>query len=194
MPDLLRELLQKSRSCRRFHQEQDIPSKKLLELLELTRLCPSAANLQPLRYVVVNNPEKNAAVFPLLKWAGYLKDWPGPAEGERPAAYLVICGDRKASTYLDWDAGIALQTILLGAAESGLAACAIAAFDKEGLRSLLQLDPGLDLVLVVALGQAAETIVIDPVRDGDIRYWRDDQQVHHVPKRSPGEILLALYE
>ncbi len=194
MPDRLRELLQKSRSCRRFHQEKDIPSKKLLELLELTCLCPSAANLQPLRYVVVNNPEKNAAVFPFLKWAGYLKEWPGPAEGERPAAYLVICGDRKASTYLDWDAGIALQTILLGAAESGLAACAIAAFDKEGLRALLQLDPGLDLVLVVALGQAAEEIVLDPVKDGDIRYWRDDKQVHHVPKRSPGEILLALYE
>jgi len=118
---MLKDLVQKNRSCRRFYQEEKIPQGILEELVNLARLSPSGGNLQPLKYILSKDPEKNSQIFPCLNWAGYLKDWGGPAEGEKPSAYIIILWDKKISSqYVEYDCGIAAQTILLGAREKDL--------------------------------------------------------------------------
>ena len=134
---------------------------------------------------------KNNLIFPTLKWAGYLADWPGPAEGERPSAYIVILGDKDIVPQTGVDHGIAAQNILLGATEKGLGGCMIASIDRKQLRRGLEIPDRYDILLVIALGKPKETVVLETVGpDGDIKYWRDEDGVHHVPKRSLGEIII----
>ena len=131
-------------------------------------------------------------MFPQLSWAGYLKDWGGPAEGERPAAYIVILGDKTVSHSFGCDHGIAAQTILLGATEKGLGGCIIGSVHEEELRKALEIPATCEVLLVIALGKPKEKVVIEPVGpDGDIRYWRDGESTHHVPKRSLEEIIIG---
>ncbi|NIM18452.1 MAG: nitroreductase [Candidatus Aminicenantes bacterium] len=185
-----RELLIKNRSYRRFYQEEKIDLSVLREMVENARITPSPANLQPLKFIIVNKPEVNRELFGYLKWAGYLRDWDGPEQGERPSAYIVILGDRNISTHVGWDYGIALQTLQLSAVEKGYGGCAIGSCDKEKIRELLGIPEALEIGCVLALGKPREKVVIDEVKDGDIKYWRDEQDVHHVPKRSLDELIL----
>ncbi len=188
---MLYELIRKSRSYRRFDETFLIDEATLRDLVELARLSPSAANRQPLKFRLVTDAETRAAVFPTLRWAGYLKTWPGPAEGERPTAYIIILGDTTITRNFGVDPGIAAQSIMLGAAEKGLGGCIIASFEQETLRRVLALPERYELLYVLALGKPVEQVVIEPVGpDGDIRYWRDEQQVHHVPKRSLDELIV----
>lgn len=187
----LAELVRQSRSYRRFFQEEPVSLETLRGLVELARLCPSASNRQPLRYILSNDPPKNATIFACLAWAGYLRDWPGPAEGERPSAYIVILNDSQASQSPGCDHGIAAQTILLGAAELGLGGCMLGAVRREKLRAALKIDRRYEILLVLALGRPKETVALEALgADGDIRYWRDEQQVHHVPKRALEDLIL----
>lgn len=188
---MFRDLVLRNRSYRRFREERAVRLADLRELADLARICPSGANLQPLRYALIADRDVNALVFPCLSWAGYLADWPGPAEGERPAAYIVILHDPAVKeSGPGHDAGIAAQTILLGAAERGLGGCMIGSIDRERLRGVLELDPVLQIVLVLALGEPVEMIVLEDLNgDGDIRYWRDESGLHHVPKRSLGKLV-----
>jgi nitroreductase len=160
----------------------------------LARLSASAANLQPLKYILSCEPGTNSKIFECLTWAYYLKDWPGPPPGERPGAYIVILHDSRISNTLDCDHGIAAQSILLGAREMGLAGCMLAAVKRSKLRRLLNIATPMKIKLVLAMGKPKETIVIDTVNEeGDIRYWRDENQVHHVPKRRLKDIVLTSY-
>ena len=189
---MLKDLITKNRSTRRFHQEVAVERATLRELVDLARLSASGSNRQPLKFVLSADPEKNARIFPCLRWAGYLKDWPGPAEGERPAAYIVILGDTTIKTSFGVDHGIAAQSIMLGATEQGLNGCIIASIDRPALREVLDIPARYEILLILALGQAGETVVIDPVgADGDIKYWRDAAGVHHVPKRALDDLILA---
>lgn len=183
-------LVLKNRSYRRFDESVEICKDLLLELVELARLTPSAANLQPLKYFVSADRELNDRIFPYLNWAGYLKDWPGPGPGERPAGYIIICGDSEISKNIDCDHGIAAQTILLGAVERGLGGCMIASLDRNGLRKEIALPEHLRILLVLALGKPAETVVLEEAGQAGIRYYRDENQVHHVPKRPLKEIVI----
>lgn len=188
---MLKDLVLKNRSYRRFFEETHIEKETLTGLVDLARLTASSANLQPLKYILSNEPEKNTLIFDTLKWAGYLKDWPGPSEGERPSAYIIILGDTGISKNFASDQGIAAQTILLGAVEKGLGGCIIASIDKLSLRSALKIPEQFELLLVIALGKPKETVVIEPVGPlGDIKYWRDGDETHHVPKRSLEDLIL----
>jgi nitroreductase len=189
---MIRDLVVATRSVRRFHQSTAVDLETLRQLVDLARLSASAANLQPLKYILSCDPERNATIFPLLAWAGYLKDWPGPVEGERPAAYIVILGDKDLRQSFDCDHGIAAQSILLGATERGLAGCIIASIQRRELREALAIPEHLEILLVLALGRAKEKVVIEPVGpEGDIKYWRDADGVHHVPKRALEEIVVG---
>ncbi len=190
----LHELLLKNRSYRKFHQEETIRTEELLGMVEATRIAPSPANKQPLKYVLVNRSEASDMLFPLLNWAAYLKDWEGPVEGERPSAYIVMLGDRSVSAFIDWDYGIALQTILLSAVEMGFGGCAIASCNKDKIRQLFNIDEKFEVAAVVALGKPKEVVVIDDVKDGDIIYWRDENEVHHVPKRLLSDLIIGILE
>lgn len=188
---MIRELITRSRSCRRFDQSFKIDRSTLRELVDLARLSPSGANLQPLKYILSWDEEKNKRIFPHLGWAGYLQEWNGPARGERPAAYIIVLGDTTITRSFGCDHGIAAQSILLGAAEKGLSGCIIGSVDRGALREALQIPAHLEILLVIALGKPREEQKIESVApDGDIRYWRDEQGIHHVPKRSLDEIIV----
>jgi nitroreductase len=189
---MIRDLVTKNRSYRRFHQEEPIKRETLRELVDLARLSASTANKQPLKYILSNEPEKNALIFSCLRWAGYIKDWRGPAEGERPSAYIIILADNEISTSLLCDHGIAAQNILLGAVEKGLGGCILAAVQRTKLRKLLEIAERYEILLVLALGKPKEKVVLETVGDdGDIKYWRDKKQVHHVPKRKLDDIIVG---
>jgi len=188
---MLKDLIQKSRSYRRFCQSTAVKPETLRELVDLARLSPSAANLQPLKYILSSDPEKNALIFPHLSWAGYLKDWPGPVEGERPSAYIIVLGDSEVSSSIDCDHGIAAQSIMLGAAEKGLGGCILSAIKREGLRKALDIPTRFEILLVLALGLPRESVVIEEAEpSGDIKYWRSSDDTHHVPKRPLDEVIL----
>jgi nitroreductase len=191
---MLEDLIRKNRSCRRFIQSRSMDMNTLNELVNLARLSASGANLQPLKYVLSCNPEKNAEIFSCLVWAAYLKDWPGPLEGERPSGYIVVLGDTAIAQDFGCDHGIASQSILLGAREKGLAGCMMGAVNREKLRDVLNLSGQFKILLVLALGSPREEIVVEPLgADGSIRYWRDNRGVHHVPKRSLKDIVIEAY-
>ncbi len=188
---MIRDLIIKSRSYRRFYQDVAIELETLKGLVDLARLSPSSGNLQPLKYILACDPEKSAMIFPHLAWAGYLKDWPGPSEGERPSAYIIILGDREVSRSIDCDHGIAAQSILLGATEMGLGGCIIGSIQKEGLQEALDIPSRFEILLVLALGKPRERVAIETVGStGDIKYWRSSDEMHHVPKRPLDEVII----
>lgn len=188
---MIKDLVLKTRSYRRFDQDFQIELKTLKELVELARLSGAAANLQPLKYILSCEPEKNATIFPTLAWAGYLKNWQGPEEGERPSAYIVILGDTEIRESFGTDCGIASQSILLGATEKGLGGCMIGSIKRAKLREALNITEKYEIILILALGKPAEKVVLETVGDdGDIKYWRDSENVHHVPKRPLDEIIV----
>jgi len=192
---MIAELIKQNRSCRRFVQDHPVAAETLRELIDLARCSASAANRQPLKYITSSDPKKNEAIFDCLGWAAYLKNWPGPGPGERPAAYIIITGDTRIATNYWCDHGIASQSILLGAREIGLAGCIFGAINKPRLKKACAIPDELEILLVLAIGKPAETIVLEKVGlDGDIKYWRDNQEVHHVPKRSLEEIIVTSFE
>ena len=189
---MLERLVKRNRSYRRFNQDERIDLKLLRGLVDLARHCASSANRQPLKYVLTVDPDTNQKVFETLRWAGYLKEWDGPAEGERPAAYIVILGDARIHKTFSVDHGIAAQTILLGATEAGFGGCMVASIDQLKLKQILTIAEHLVVLLVVALGTPAEEVVVESVgSDGKIEYYRDPDGVHHVPKRTLDELIVG---
>ena len=191
---MIEELIKQNRSCRRFYQDHEIDTGTLKDLVNLARLSASAANLQPLKYILSSNAEKNEGIFSCLAWAAYLKDWPGPKAGERPSAYIIIIGDTNISTNFGCDHGIASQSILLGAREKGLAGCMIGAVKRKKLRDILKIEDRFTILLVLAIGKPNEEVMIETVGDNDnIKYWRDNDSIHHVPKRKLDDIILSCH-
>ena len=145
-------------------------------------------------YIASCDADRNEKIFACLTWAAYLKDWPGPREGERPSAYIVVLGDTTIAKDFGCDHGIAGQSILLGAREKGLAGCMLGAVDRQRLRRQLDIPEKYKILLVIALGAPKEDIMIEPLGpDGSIRYWRDEKGIHHVPKRALADIIVAAY-
>ena len=188
---MLAQLVAQNRSYRRFNQTAPISMQTLKELVQLARLCPSAANRQPLRFILSTSAQDNAAIFDTLKWAAYLTDWNGPAEGERPTAYVIIVNTQKGWELAKYDQGIMAQTMLLGAVEKGLGGCMIGAFDREKLAEHCGLSEEMEPCLILALGKPIETVRVTALpEDGSIRYYRDEAGVHYVPKRDMSELIL----
>ena len=188
---MIYDLIKKNRSYRRFDESYEIERDTLVKLVDLARLSPSGSNLQPLRYYLSNDKEENDKIFSCLGWARRLKDWHGPPEGERPSAYIVILGDQRVSQSFNYDPGIAAHSILLGATEMGLGGCMFGNIAREKLQDLLKLDEHYEILLIAAIGKPVEKVVLDTVnQDGNTDYWRDEQAVHHVPKRKLEDLIL----
>jgi nitroreductase len=189
---MMKDRVLKNRRYRGFYQDYRIESGVIRELIDLARLCGSAGNLQPLKYIVSCDPERNALIFPHLAWARSLKDWTGPREGEKPTGYIVVLGDTEITRSFGCDHGIAAQTMLLGAVERGLGGCMIASIDRDGLRQALEIPPRFEILLVLAIGKPKEKVVIETLKpDGDAKYWRDREDTHHVPKRRLDDVILG---
>ena len=192
---MIADLVKKTRSFRRFNENRKISIETLKQLVDLGRLSASAANRQPLKYILSCDPATNDKIFPCIGWAAYLKDWQGPEKGERPAAYIIMLGDTTISHEFWCDHGISGQSILLGAVETGLGGCFIGAINKDRLRKELNIAPEFQIMLIIALGEPAEEVLIESTDDtsGNIRYWRDKNGRHHVPKRPLAEVVLTVY-
>jgi nitroreductase len=189
---MIRDLVLKNRSYRRFHQEHFISREMLCELVDLARTSASARNAQPLKYILSNDKEKNETIFSTLTWAAYLREWNGPAEGEKPSAYIIILGDTEITKDYFCDHGIAAQSILLGAVEQGLGGCIVASIKRAELKKSLSIPDKYEIIQVIALGKPAEFVVLEPMPgSGDYKYWRDAGQLHHVPKRALDDIILS---
>lgn len=185
------ELVLKNRSYRRFVQNERIPKELMVELVGLARVSPSPANLQALKFWLVSDEGECEEVFSDVKFGGYLKDWGGPVEGERPSGYIIILGDNDIKPIFEIDAGIAAQTILLGAVEQGFGGCMVKAFKRNSLGELFGLSKNLEIVLVIALGKPAETVIIENYeKNKGIEYYRDAEGIHHVPKRTLDELIV----
>ena len=182
---MLRELILRNRSARKYHQEVAVSRETLAELVDLARLSASGGNRQLLKYYLSCEPDKNAIIYSHIGLGG------NPPEGERPSAYILMLGDKEISQSFDFDNGIAAQSILLGAAEKGLGGCMIASIQRTNLRERLNIPERYEIILVIALGRPIETVVLETVKaDGDIKYWRDGEGRHYVPKRALADIIL----
>lgn len=188
----IKDLVLKTRSYRRFDESGSVEMKTLESLVNLARLSASGANRQPLKYAIFNTPAECERVFPYLAWAGYFTEWPGPEKGERPSAYILILGDKSVTEIFGVDFGIAAQSIMLGATEAGLGGCMIQSIKREELKNDFKIPDNYEVLLVLALGKPVETVVLDDIKDNDVKYWRDSNKTHHVPKRSLKEIIINL--
>lgn len=185
----LKELILKSRSYRRFDESYQIDAKTIESLIDLARLSPTGANKQPLKFLYFNTPDECNRIFPYIAWAGYLTDWAGPEKGERPSAYILIAGDKSISDLFGVDHGIAAQSIMLGATEAGLGGCIIGSIKRTELSNELSIPDNFDILLILALGKPVEKVIIEDIKDSNVKYWRDNNKNHHVPKRSLKELI-----
>jgi len=188
----LRDLVKKTRSYRRFDESFHIELNSLESFIDLARLSPSGGNRQPLKFLVYNTPETCGKVFPYLVWASYLTEWHGPEKGERPTAYVIILGDKTVSDNFGVDHGIAAQSIMLGVSEVGLGGCMLQSIKREELRSEIELPDQYEILLILALGKTVENVIIDEIKNNDVKYWRDNNNNHHVPKRNLKELIVKL--
>lgn len=188
---MIKDLIERTRSYRRFDQSISIDRSLLVDLVDLGRISSSGANLQPLKYIIINEIEENKMVFSHLNWAGYLSEWDGPPPGERPSAYIIMIHDKRISKNCYWDHGIACQSIMLGATEKNLGGCIFASFNKSALTNDLNLEADFEILMVLALGKPIEKVIMEPIKeDGSIKYYRDKNKVHHVPKRELKDVIL----
>ncbi|NNF45483.1 MAG: nitroreductase family protein [Desulfofustis sp.] len=191
----MKNLIERTRTFRRFEQDRTIDRSVLEELVNLARLGGSARNCQPWQYAIFTDADDCKKIFPYLGWAGYLSDWKGPESGEQPSAYILCILNRDwlkgSDKEAHFDLGIATQNLLLGDKEKGIGGCRIGAFSPK-LMEIFKLGDHQELSLVVALGYPAEQVVLEACEEGDIKYWRDGRGVHHVPKRELDEILIEI--
>lgn len=177
-----------SRRTIRKYLQKDVPKEVLIRCVDAARLSPSGANRQPLKYVIIEDKNLLKEAFGTLSWAGYLPDY-RPSEEEIPRAYIVILLDKNIRKNSGHDAGIASMSISMVAYDEGLGSCILGAVDREKLREILKIPDHLDIVLVIALGYPAENPIVDKVKNGDIKYWLDEDGVLHVPKRELEDII-----
>ncbi|RQD72512.1 MAG: nitroreductase [Tindallia sp. MSAO_Bac2] len=188
---MLRELVIKNRTYRRFDQEAVIEEQQLRDWVDLARMTSSGQNNQPLKYFLSCDRETNDMIFPHLKWAGALKDWDGPEEGEKPSAYIVMLGDTEISKNYWWDHGLAAQSILLAAVEEGYGGCMFGSVDRKNLAMDMKLPERYEIIMVIALGKPVENVEMVPVgQDGNMKYYRDEEGNHFVPKRGLDDIII----
>lgn len=188
---MLMDLIIKNRSYRRFDTAVHISMEELNKMIEAARLSPYGTNIQSTKYILVNDQQVCNMITENCIWAGYLTDWDGPAENERPTAYIVFLYDKTLQKESMHSEGIAAQSILLSAVEMGYGGCIIGSCKRPVLLEQLDIDQErFEIAFVIALGKPAEEIVLEEAADGNIKYYRDENDVHHVPKRSLDELIL----
>ncbi|MEA2078007.1 MAG: nitroreductase family protein [Candidatus Marinimicrobia bacterium] len=163
------------------------------DLIDAVRLSPSARNDQPLKFIILESKEACKTMFPYTAWAGYLKDWDGPTENERPTSYIIILSDSNISKKTDQDVGIAAQSILLTATEKGFGGCMLGSIKREMIRKVFSIENKYDIPLVIALGKPAEKVVIEDIQADNTHYYRDTNNVHHVPKRTVDKLIINIF-
>lgn len=184
------EAITQRRTIRKFRQDP-LQHYELVKLVDCARLSPTGANLQPLKYMIIDDKRTLKAIYPMTKWAGYLPAW-NPAENERPTAYIAILNDDtiKSADKCECDCGAAVMSMILEAQELGIATCWLGAIDRAGLKKLLGLEDRYSVLYLLALGYPAQEGDIVTMRDNDVHYFLDEDENICVPKRRIGDVII----
>jgi len=175
------------RSIRRF-QQIPIDLEILKKCVNAGRLAPSAANLQPLEYCIVIDKTLCTQLFDALHWAAYIQPKWIPKETERPTAYIVVLVKDTQNPYYERDVGFATENIVLAAEGEGLGSCILCKIERVKIQDICHIPLTLAVDSVIALGYKAETSVVEDLKDS-VKYWRDEQDILHVPKRKLDDII-----
>lgn len=175
------------RTIRKF-QDRDVEESKLYKMVECAAMAASGANMQPLKYKIINKEDELLKIFPCTKWAGYLSDG-APKDGEKPHAYIAVLGDTDINSRFECDAGAAIANMMLAAVDMGLATCWLGAIEREKISEILNLSENLKVLYLLAVGYPAQQSRAVGM-DGSVKYWVDESETVNVPKRSLGEILV----
>ena len=186
---MLKELILRNRSYRKFYADQPVSVSELKQLIDLARQTPSSKNRQPLKYILVYKKKESDFVFEQLSWAKHLVDWPGPSVDERPPAYIIMLLDTAINPEASIDAGISAQTILLGAVEKGLGGCIIRTVNRQQTAKHFHLPDHLEIIQVIALGKPKQEIKLVEVEHKKTAYFTDRNGVHCVPKRNLEDVI-----
>lgn len=190
---MLQQLVLKNRSYRKFFADVKVSEEALKSLIELARNTPSSKNIQPLKYILLTKKPDTDFVFDRLRWAWYLKNWSGPAEDERPPAYIIMLQDTHLNEMSLIDAGISAQTILLGAVEMGLGGCIIRSVNRHEVTQYFKLPDHLQIIQVIAIGKPRQEVKTTSIKaNGKIEYFEDENDVHWVPKRKLDDIIVKV--
>ena len=189
---MLKELVYKTRTYRRFYEDVKITKEELLEMADLARMTASTSNSQALKFMIINDEAKCELLFKSLGWAGALPTWDGPEKGERPVAYFIVLEDKALGTNKFTDVGITSQTIMLAATEKGYGGCMLGNIKRSEIAENFAIDTEkYTIQLVLALGKPKENVkVVDMPENGDVRYYRDEEMNHYVPKRKLEDIVI----
>lgn len=175
------------RSIRRF-QQKPINTELLRTFVNAARVAPSAANLQPLEYFIVTEEDMRSKIFETIGWAGYIKPTWKPSKNERPTAYIVVLVKDINNKYYLRDVGLASENIVLAAEEKRIGSCILCNIEKDKIQEILKIPDTLHVDSVIALGYKAEQAVVEDLKDS-VKYWRDENEVLHVPKRTLEDII-----
>lgn len=191
---MFKDLVKANRSYRGYDESYRFREEELKELVDCARLAPSSVNMQPFRYYLAWEKDETDRIQKQTRWARALPKLQLPHEGKYPTAFIIICQDLNISeslTRYQKDVGIVAQTMLLAAAEKGLGGCMIGNFGAKPLKEMLGLAQHLMPMLIVAFGKPDERIILTEAEEGgDIRYYRDENDVHYVPKRKLEDIII----
>ena len=182
------EAIRKRRTIRKF-QQNPIPEDILKKLIDTARIAPSGSNMQPLKFIVVNNEKIREEIFSHVKWAAYIAPKGNPEIDERPTAYIVVCIDNDIRRVTpESDAGAAIENILLAAVAENIGTCWMQAVDKPEIKKILNIPEQYAIDSVISLGYPKEESVMEELSDS-IKYWKDENGVMHVPKRKLEDIM-----
>ena len=189
------DLVRKNLSYRGYDESRRLTRAELEGFVECARLSPSSVNAQPFRYYLAWEKREVDQIQALTKWARGLPELTLPHPGHCPTGFVVICQDTRLGESLQRylkDVGIVAQTMLLAATEQGLGGCMIGNFNGNEVKAELGLPEYLVPMLLVAFGKPDETVVLTEVGEGgSTKYYRDEQDVHYVPKRRLEDIVLT---
>ncbi|MBP5423268.1 MAG: nitroreductase family protein [Paludibacteraceae bacterium] len=150
--------LAKQRYSVRLFSNKEIEKEKVDYLLEVARMAPSAVNIQPWSFLVLQSEEAKKDIQ-----ACYDRDWFKTAP-----LYIVVCGNHLASwkrasdnkDHCDIDIAIATEHIALAAAEQGLGSCWVCNFDAALCKKLMQLPDGIEPMVILPIGYADQQAVV----------------------------------
>ncbi len=188
----LKNLIQESRTTRRFKKDSSVDIKDLKEILDLARITSSAKNMQPIKYILVTDKNSVLQLAQTATWAAHLKDW-NQREDERPSAFILMLNDQMIDGFPMFDAGASFTAISLAAKSKGLATCPMASIDKELCKKLFVIPDCYDLMIGIAVGVGSENIKLIDTEDFDTNYYRLEDETHCVPKRSLKQIIVGEY-
>lgn len=184
----LDELLLKNRSHRGYLKDYVVSRQELERIVSVCSRIPSACNQQVLRYHLVTKGPEADIILRNIRLGAALPELHLPLPGTEPEAFIVICSTVPENKLVDVDLGIAIQSMLLKAAEMGLNGIAIGAFNRENIQRELSLP--YHPLMILAIGKGTDRIELTPIHEADSHAYYRQGGTHYVPKIPAAELII----